>query len=93
MGQTSISCRFGVSSRAIKSIKVPTVVIPGNDRTHGTETGRIAAKLIPKSELHIIWEKDLDVDLGAMEDWEPKNPEMAGYFIDMMKRVEAQRKA
>lgn len=80
---------IGASEADLKSIKVPTVVIPGNDRTHGTETGKLAAKLIPKSELHIIWEKDLDVDLGAMEDWEPKNPEMAGYFVDMMKRVES----
>lgn len=80
---------IGASEADLKSIKVPTVVIPGNDRTHGTETGKLAAKLIPKSELHIIWEKDLDVDLGAAEDWEPKNPEMAGYFVDMMKRVES----
>lgn len=80
---------IGATEADLKSIKVPAVVIPGNDRTHGTETGRIAARLLPKSELHIIWEKDLDVDLGAMEDWEPKNPEMAGYFVDMMKRVEA----
>ena len=65
--------------------------VPGQRaiRTHGTETGRLAAKLIPKSELHIIWEKDLDADLGPAEDWEPKNAEMAGYFVDMMKRAEA----
>lgn len=80
---------IGATEVQLKSIKVPTVVIPGNDRTHGTETGRIAARLIPKSELHIIWEKDLDADLGPAEQWEPKNPEMAGYFVDMMKRVEA----
>lgn len=84
---------IGATEADLKSIKVPTVVIPGNDRTHGTETGRLAAKLIPKSELHIIWEKDLDVDLGAMEDWEPKNPEMTDYFVSMMKRVEASAKA
>lgn len=83
---------IGATEADLKSIKVPTVIIPGNDRTHGTETGRIAAKLVPKSELHIIWEKDLDVDLGAMEDWEPKNPEIAGYFVGMMKRVEASAK-
>lgn len=83
---------IGATEADLKSIKVPTVVIPGNDRTHGTETGRLAAKLIPKSELHIIWEKDLDVDLGAMEDWEPKNPEMTDYFVSMMKRVEAAAK-
>lgn len=84
---------IGATEADLKSIKVPAVVIPGNDRTHGTETGRLAAKLIPKSELHIIWEKDLDVDLGAMEDWEPKNPEMTDYFVSMMKRVEASAKA
>jgi len=84
---------IGATEADLKSIKVPTVVIPGNDRTHGTATGRLAAKLIPKSELHIIWEKDLDVDLGAMEDWEPKNPEMTDYFVSMMKRVEASAKA
>ncbi len=80
---------IGATEADLKSIKVPAVVIPGNDRTHGTATGRLAAKLIPKSELHIIWERDLDVDLGAMEDWEPKNPEMTDYFVSMMKRVEA----
>ncbi len=80
---------IGATEADLRSIKVPTVVIPGNDRTHGTETGRAAARLIPKSELHIIWEKDLDADLGPAEEWEPKNPEMAGYFVDMMKRVEA----
>jgi pimeloyl-ACP methyl ester carboxylesterase len=84
---------IGATEADLKSIKVPTVVIPGNDRTHGTATGRLAAKLIPKSELHVIWEKDLDVDLGAMEDWEPKNPEMTDYFVSMMKRVEASAKA
>ena len=84
---------IGATEADLKSIKVPTVVIPGNDRTHGTATGKLAASLIPKSELHVIWERDLDVDLGAMEDWEPKNPEMAGYFVDMMKRAEASAKA
>jgi pimeloyl-ACP methyl ester carboxylesterase len=84
---------IGATEAELNSIKVPTVVIPGNDRTHGTATGKLAAKLIPKSELHVIWEKDLDVDLGPVEDWEPKNPEMAGYFVDMMRHVEASAKA
>ncbi len=80
---------IGATEAQLKSIAVPAVVIPGNDRTHGTETGRTAARLIPKAELHLIWEKDLDIDLAPAEDWEPKNGEMAGYFIAMMKRVAA----
>jgi pimeloyl-ACP methyl ester carboxylesterase len=80
---------IGATEAQLKSIAVPAVVIPGNDRTHGTETGRTAARLIPKAELHLIWEKDLDIDLAPAEDWEPKNGEMAGYFVAMMKRVAA----
>jgi len=66
---------------------VPTVVIPGNDRTHGTATGKLAASLIPKSELRLIWEKDEDSDLTPAEDWDPKIDEMAGYFVGLMKRA------
>lgn len=80
---------IGASEADLKSIKVPAVVIPGNDRTHGTETGKTAARLIPNAELHIIWPKDLDIELSPAEDWDVKNPEMAGHFVAMMKRVEA----
>ncbi len=84
---------IGASEADLHSIKVPAVVIPGNDRTHGTETGKTAARLIPNAELHIIWPKDLDIELSPAEDWDVKNPEMAGYFVAMMKRVEASAKA
>jgi pimeloyl-ACP methyl ester carboxylesterase len=84
---------IGASEADLNSIKVPTVVIPGNDRTHGSETGRTAARLIPNAELHIIWPKDLDVDLSPHEDWDVKNAEMAGYFVAMMKRAEAGARA
>jgi pimeloyl-ACP methyl ester carboxylesterase len=78
---------IGASEADLRSIKVPTVVIPGNDRTHGTATGKLAASLIPKSELRLIWEKDEDSDLTPAEDWDPKTQEMAGYFVGLMKRA------
>ena len=84
---------IGATEADLRSIKVPTVIIPGNDRTHGTATGKTAARLIPNSELRIIWDRDLDLDLAPHEDWDPKNEEMAGYFVGMMKRVEAAAKA
>jgi len=58
---------IGASESDLRSIKVPTVVIPGNDRTHGTATGKLAASLIPQAELHLIWEKDEDSDLTPAE--------------------------
>ena len=78
---------IGASESDLRSIKVPTVVIPGNDRTHGTATGKLAASLIPKAELHLIWQKDEDSDLTPAEDWDPKTNEMAGYFVALMKRA------
>jgi len=78
---------IGASEKDLRSIKVPAVVIPGNDRTHGMATGKLAASLIPQSELHLIWEKDEDADLTPAEEWDPKNGEMAGYFVGLMQRV------
>jgi pimeloyl-ACP methyl ester carboxylesterase len=42
----------GVSEAELRSIKVPTVVIPGNDKTHASANGRTAARLIPGAQLH-----------------------------------------
>jgi pimeloyl-ACP methyl ester carboxylesterase len=78
---------IGATKADLGAIKVPTVVIPGNDRTHGMATGKLAASLIPQAELRLIWEKDEDTDLSPAEDWDPKNEEMAGYFVAMMKRA------
>ena len=78
---------IGATEADLRSIKVPAVVIPGNDRTHGMATGKLAASLIPKAELRLIWEKDEDIDLSPAEDWDPRNEEMAGHFVAMMKRA------
>lgn len=79
---------IGASEADLRSLKMPAVVIPGNDRTHGMATGKLAASLIPQAELRLIWEKDEDTDLAPAEDWDPKNEEMTGYFVAMMKRAD-----
>ena len=78
---------IGASEADLRSLKVPAVVIPGNDRTHGMATGERAASLIPQAELRKIWPGDLDTDLSPAEDWDPKNEEMTGYFVAMMQRA------
>jgi pimeloyl-ACP methyl ester carboxylesterase len=42
---------IGATDDAVRSIKVPTCIIPGNDRTHGRKTGETVHQLIPNSEL------------------------------------------
>jgi len=53
-------------------------VIPGNDRTHGRATGENLARLVPKSELHVIAPEAEDVDVA---DWDNRDEEIASVFV------------
>jgi pimeloyl-ACP methyl ester carboxylesterase len=77
---------IGASQSDLNSIRVPTVIIPGNDRTHGLQSGRTAHELIPGSELHYLFTEQLDVDLGPMEEWHAKTQEHAGILTDFLRR-------
>src|SRR6476646_9746865 len=68
---------IGVSEKDMSSIKVPTCIIPGNDRTHNHSIAQAAHRMIAGSELHDLFPGDLDVDLVPQEDWAPKEAEMA----------------
>src|SRR6266852_598566 len=63
---------IGATTSDLNSITVPTCIIPGNDKTHGLETGKAAHDLIPNSEFHHLFTEQLDVDLGPMEEWHAK---------------------
>jgi pimeloyl-ACP methyl ester carboxylesterase len=77
---------IGASTADLGAIRVPTLVVPGNDRTHGIATGQRAQKLIPGSEIYNLFTQDLDLDLGPIEAWEEREAEMAGVFLDFLKR-------
>jgi len=77
---------IGASAQDLGAIKVPTIVMPGNDRTHGIATGKLAHSLIPGSELYMLFDKDMDLDLGPMEDWWVREDEMSTAFDDFLKR-------
>jgi pimeloyl-ACP methyl ester carboxylesterase len=77
---------IGATEADLKSIKVPTIVMPGNDKTHGFTTGRKAHALIPGAELHMLFDKELDEPLGPHEVWDEKSDEMARVFADFLKR-------
>jgi pimeloyl-ACP methyl ester carboxylesterase len=78
---------IGVTDADLKSIKVPTLIIPGNDKTHGNAIGDIAKRLIPNSELHKVMGPDMEVDLGPIEEWTAKDPEIAALFDGFLRRA------
>ena len=81
---------FGMTDADLASIAVPTIVIPGNDQTHASLNGKIAASRIPGCVLHLLPLKDEEVPLIPYPDWAPHEPEIARVFIETMQRAAAQ---
>ncbi len=77
---------FGVSEAELNSIKIPTIVIPGNDKVHDSTAGRTVHQMIPGSELHQLPIEDEDADLIPFTDWAPLEPEITQVFTDFMRR-------
>jgi pimeloyl-ACP methyl ester carboxylesterase len=80
---------IGASETDLNSIKVPTCIIPGNDKTHSHAIAEAAHRMIPGSELHDLFPGDQDIDLVPAEDWAPKDGEMAAIFVDFLRRRQA----
>jgi pimeloyl-ACP methyl ester carboxylesterase len=79
---------LGASEADLKSIKVPACVIPGNDRTHAIQSGRTLARLLPRAELHELYDHDEDVDIVPPEEWQKKDGEITAIFTGFLKRME-----
>ncbi len=80
---------IGASAQDLRSIKVPTCIVPGNDRTHNHAVGETAHRMIGESELFDLFPGDLDVDLVPPEDWAGKDAQMAALFADFLRRRRA----
>jgi len=78
---------MGVTEQELRSIRVPTLVIPGNDNTHSSASGVVANKLIPGSELHRLPITDQDVPLIPFPEWGAYEEEIARVFVDFMQRA------
>jgi len=64
---------------------VPTIVIPGNDKTHSSVQGRAIQKAIPGSKLVDLGLKDEDLPLVPFTDWAPQEPTIAKVCADFVK--------
>ena len=78
---------IGASEEDLRSIKVPACIVPGNDNTHGRQTGENLGRLIQRSEVHVLFPKHYDEPLSPREEWDEKAGEMAALFSDFMKRA------
>jgi hypothetical protein len=74
----------------LASISVPVVVIPGNDQTHASVNGRIAASKIPGAVLHQLPIEDQEVPLINYTEWAPHEAEIAQTFVELMRKADAQ---
>jgi pimeloyl-ACP methyl ester carboxylesterase len=80
---------IGATAAQLQSLRMPTLVVPGNDKTHDRAIGERAHKLIPGSELYLLFPEDQDIDIVPPQQWEFKDDELAGVFAGFMKRVSA----
>ena len=77
---------IGATEAELKIIKVPACIIPGNDLTHGRQTGENLGKLLQNSEVHVLFPKHYDEALSPRDEWDEKAGEMAALFDDFLQR-------
>ena len=77
---------MGVTPDQLGSLKMPAIVIPGNDNTHSSESGRTAHRMISGSEIHDLGLDDVDIALIPYPDWAPYEPEIVDVLTGFMGR-------
>jgi pimeloyl-ACP methyl ester carboxylesterase len=77
---------IGLSPAQLRSLTMPTCIIPGNDRVHPRGPGQAAHRLMPNAEYHEVLTEDRSDQDVALEDWEKKEGLLAAIFIDFIRR-------
>jgi pimeloyl-ACP methyl ester carboxylesterase len=80
---------MGVTEAELASIKVPTVIIPGNDKVHSSASGLTAHRHIPGSQLHRLPIEDQDVPLIPFPDWATYEAEIVRVWTDFIAKTVA----
>ncbi|MCC2673986.1 MAG: alpha/beta hydrolase family protein [Ramlibacter sp.] len=82
---------LGMTEEQVRSIRVPTIVVPGNDNTHASGNGIACHQWIEGSELFRLPVEDQDVPLLPFSAWEPHEPLLAAALAAFMRKVIADR--
>jgi len=75
---------FGVENHELESLRLPVMVVPGNDLSHGSATGKKAAELIPGSFLFEMPLDDQPITLVPFTDWSEHEPLLADAIAKFM---------
>ena len=78
---------LGMTIDALQAIRVPTWLVPGNDKTHVSRHGREAAALIPGCEMFELPVADEDVPALPFSAWAPHDETLATAMSEFMRRV------
>lgn len=81
---------IGATGQQLRSILLPTCVLPGNDNSHPRRVGENLATLLPRAELHSLGLADYDLDLSPRDEWDEREPALAAIFAGFMARVRLQ---
>ncbi len=75
----------GISPDQMRSLTVPAILIPGNDRVHPRSPALSAHRFMPNSQVRevLVDERDVDVDF---EGWLAANDRLAAAFIDFLRQ-------
>lgn len=77
---------IGTTEKDLRSIRVPTCIIPGNDLTHDSKTGEAAARFLPDCEVASLGLVDQNVDIVPAEEWYKMADKIAAIFCDFLAR-------
>jgi hypothetical protein len=80
---------IGASEGELRSIRVPACIVPGNDFVHARRAGENVGDLMPAAEVHDIMPPGPDLDEIPFAEWERREGQLAGVFLDFLKRADA----
>jgi hypothetical protein len=80
---------IGASESDLRSIRVPTCIVPGNDVVHARRAGENVGRLMPGGEVHDIMPAGPDLDEIPLAEWERREGQLAEVFVHFLKRTEA----
>ncbi len=78
---------IGATEVQLRSIRIPTCIVPGNDLVHARRAGENAARFIPNAELHDIMPAGPDVDEIPFDEWTRREGQLADVFLDFLART------